>query len=1124
MSLADRCQHAFSSKIRSRGDAYFRNGAVRFDLASQVGVRGTVSGSDVEPYDVLVSWAEPEVGVVTSCTCVYYEDGDFCKHVWAAILAADAQGLTAAVASGRGRLQLIHRWDIEDGLVEDDWGVDDDDHGPPLVLQRASPAPSWQTELMKIALHSPPPTPRREALAAASDSRPAEIRYVLDVADSLRAGAVVINLFRRTQKKNGIWGPFKSFKVQRGKLDEFPAEERRLLALLLGAYSGVPWNSTYYASEPLHRQFQQSASQVELTAELRDALLPELCATGSMHWILGREQPPEESRPLAWDDGPPWQFRLLVGEQSSKAKGWRVRGELVRGGSREPLESPVLLLSDGLVVFTDRIAKFEPPADWRWLHLLRAHGELAVPPADRAPLLAELWSSGLAETAELPAQLRMEEEATPPRGVFRIFPAPDAAKFPRYHKQDRLYAEFAFDYAGQRVDPDSAATAIVDAAANRVFRRDEAAEQALIERLVGLRIGPKRRLHYYEAPGNVEFPVKQFSTIVEHLAAADWHVEAEGKAIRRPGEFHAIVSSGVDWFDLEASLNFDGVSASLPQLLDALKRKDRFITLDDGTQGMLPDEWLARYAPLVDLAAVEGDRLRFRPSQALLLDALLAARQDDLCLQVDRQFTRLRDRLRSFEGIKPRTAPPAFRGELRHYQQEGLGWFAFLAEFGLGGCLADDMGLGKTVQVLAWLATRRRGRKRGEPSRPSLVVAPKSVVFNWQNEAERFAPKLKVVNYTGTVRRELDGQLADADLIVTSYGTLRNDIDSLKEINFDYAILDEAQTIKNEQSVSAKACRLLQADHRLALTGTPVENHLGDLWSIFEFLNPGMLGRSSALQSFVRSNGEDADALESLRRGVAPFILRRTKEQVLSELPKKTEQTLQVHLLPADRKRYNELRDHYRASLLKKVASGGMNSARMHVLEALLRLRQAACHPGLIDPKLVEKPSAKIDALLEQVAEVAAEGHKALVFSQFTSLLAIVRPHLAARGLAYEYLDGRTRNRQERIERFQADPECPLFLISLKAGGTGLNLTAADYVFLLDPWWNPAVEAQAIDRAHRIGQHRPVFAYRLVARDTVEEKIIELQKKKRSLADAIITGDKGVLSGLTADDLQALLG
>jgi SNF2 family DNA or RNA helicase len=283
-----------------------------------------------------------------------------------------------------------------------------------------------------------------------------------------------------------------------------------------------------------------------------------------------------------------------------------------------------------------------------------------------------------------------------------------------------------------------------------------------------------------------------------------------------------------------------------------------------------------------------------------------------------------------------------------------------------------------------------------------------------------------------------------------------------------------------------------------------------------------MLGRANSLRSFTNGNG-DGVSLEPLRRALAPFILRRTKEKVLKDLPEKSEQTLNVELLPADRKRYNELRDYYRDSLVNRATKSGMNAVRMHVLEALLRLRQVACHSGLVDKRLVDKPSAKLEILLENVAEIVEEGHKALVFSQFTSLLAIVKSALEKRQLHYEYLDGRTRNRQERIDRFQSDPNCSLFLISLKAGGTGLNLTAADYVFLMDPWWNPAVERQAIDRVHRIGQQRPVFAYRLVTGNTVEEKIVDLQDKKRELADAIISGDKRLMAGLTLEDLQLLL-
>jgi SNF2 family DNA or RNA helicase len=295
------------------------------------------------------------------------------------------------------------------------------------------------------------------------------------------------------------------------------------------------------------------------------------------------------------------------------------------------------------------------------------------------------------------------------------------------------------------------------------------------------------------------------------------------------------------------------------------------------------------------------------------------------------------------------------------------------------------------------------------------------------------------------------------------------------------------------------------------------------LWSLFEFLNPGMLGSSTAFQSLSRATTGDAESLAMLRRGLAPFILRRTKEQVLKELPEKTEQTLFCELAGKQRTKYNELRDYYRAALSKQIEQTGLAKSKIHVLEALLRLRQAACHIGLLDKQRCDDSSAKLDALMEQLAEVIDEGHKALVFSQFTSLLAIVRRRLDAEKIVYEYLDGQTRDRQQRVARFQTDPACPLFLISLKAGGHGLNLTAADYVFILDPWWNPAVEAQAIDRTHRIGQTRRVFAYRLIARDTVEEKILELQKTKRDLAEAIVSADGNLMRNLTADDLQMLL-
>jgi SNF2 family DNA or RNA helicase len=523
----------------------------------------------------------------------------------------------------------------------------------------------------------------------------------------------------------------------------------------------------------------------------------------------------------------------------------------------------------------------------------------------------------------------------------------------------------------------------------------------------------------------------------------------------------------------------------------------------------------------LDLIAGTGEiskkEVRFGKSQVFLLDALLADQPE---VAWDETSDKLRKELREFSGAKPVNEPEGFRGELRQYQREGMGWFNFLERFGFGGCLADDMGLGKTIQVLALLEARRKSDKG-----PSLVVAPSSVVANWVAESNRFVPDLSAVDHTGSKRSKTESEFGSADLFVTSYATLRRDIVWLRNIDFDYVILDEAQAIKNANTATAKAARLLKGTHRLALSGTPIENHLGELWSLFEFLNPGMLGRGTAFERALSKGGLDLeDQMQNLIcNAIRPFIMRRTKEQVAKELPEKHEETVFCELPSTQRKKYNELRDYYRQQLSKKIETNGLKKSKIIVLEALLRLRQMACHPGLINNGNSSKSSGKMDLLMEQVEDIVAEGHKALVFSQFTKMLGLVRRRLDARKMTYEYLDGRTRKRDEHVNRFQTDPSCPLFLISLKAGGTGLNLTAADYVILLDPWWNPAVETQAIDRTHRIGQTRKVFAYRIVAKDTVEERILELQARKRKLADSIIRADENLLRSLTRKDLELLL-
>ena len=596
-------------------------------------------------------------------------------------------------------------------------------------------------------------------------------------------------------------------------------------------------------------------------------------------------------------------------------------------------------------------------------------------------------------------------------------------------------------------------------------------------------------------------------------------MEAEGKLYRQAGRFDLSVTSGVDWFDLHAEVDFDGVSATLPELLRALRRGDNMIVLGDGTFGMLPEEWIERYGMLGDMGTVEGERIRFRPAQVGLLDALLAAEPQ---VSVDALFAKARDELNRFAGVDPMKAPARFRGRLRPYQEAGLGWLSFLRRFGFGG-----------ASPTTWASARRSRSWRcwpdGPASRagPSIVVVPKSLVWNWQQEAARFAPDLRLVAHVGPERatnaQTLRRKLQKADFLVTTYGLLRKDVAFLREIEMDYVILDEAQAIKNADSESAKAARLLRGRHKLALSGTPIENHLGELWSLIEFLNPGMLGTARAFAHTAGAKRPEPQTLALLSRALRPFILRRTKEEVAPELPKKHEETILCEMEPEQRTLYDELRAHYRGSLLGKIAAEGLGKAKLQVLEALLRLRQAACHPGLIDEKRRDESSGKMDVLLARLDEVRREGHKALVFSQFTSFLALVRARLDAAGIPYEYLDGQTRDRQARVTRFQTDDACPLFLISLKAGGLGLNLTAADYVFILDPWWNPAVEAQAVDRAHRIGQKKRVFVYRLLCRDTVEEKVAALQQTKRDLTASIINADASLLRQLDRETLELLL-
>lgn len=632
--------------------------------------------------------------------------------------------------------------------------------------------------------------------------------------------------------------------------------------------------------------------------------------------------------------------------------------------------------------------------------------------------------------------------------------------------------------------------------------RDEAAENALLARLrkeLGLSPGHRER-----------FSGEAAIHIASRLDSIGASVSGDGhRAFRLGAPLEAALEMQGDGFALRFAQprgtaeygNDPGQEAAPDAVLRAWRRGESLVPLDGGGYAPLPTDWLERYGPILqDLVAARSPDGAV--PTALLPDlARLAA---TLEAPPPPGFARLAGLLEGFEGLPEPELPEDLQADLRAYQREGIRWLQFLGNAGLGGLLADDMGLGKTLQALCAM----RGR--------SLVVAPTSLMGSWQDEIRRFRPTLRAAVYHGP-GRQLD---PEADITLTTYAILRLDLERLREVQWNTLVLDEAQAIKNPTSQVAQAAYQLGADQRITLTGTPVENRLDELWSQLHFLNPGLLGgRSDFDERYAKPIGAgDDECAAHLRERIRPFVLRRRKREVAPELPPRTELVLHCSLSEQERTIYDAIRAATQAEVLDQLQTGG---GVMAALEALLRLRQACCHPMLL-PGQETDISAKLDLLVDRLETAASEGHRALVFSQWTSLLDLAEPRLREAGLGFVRLDGSTRDRGAVVAQFQAEDGPPVFLISLRAGGTGLNLTAADHVFLLDPWWNPAVEDQAADRAHRIGQERPVLIHRMVAADTVEERILVLQERKRALADAALEGN-GSATSITREELMDLL-
>jgi len=582
------------------------------------------------------------------------------------------------------------------------------------------------------------------------------------------------------------------------------------------------------------------------------------------------------------------------------------------------------------------------------------------------------------------------------------------------------------------------------------------------------------------------------------------------------------VSSGIDWFDMEADIRYGDQTASLKDVQKALIRKEKFVRLNDGSLGVMPNEWLNKYASLFKMSTIKGSTLQVSKLHFSLIDDLYEQiDEEDVKAELDDK----RQKLKSFTHIQKIPLPKNVSATLRPYQTEGYNWFNFLNDFRWGGCLADDMGLGKTLQVLTFLQALK---EKNGPS-TNLVVVPTSLIFNWEAEIEKFCNDLTVYRHHGSTRL---GQhqcdiFNDYDVVITSYGTLSSDIEMFTKFTFNYVVLDESQAIKNPTTKRYKAVRLIKAHNRLALTGTPIENNTFDLYAQLNFLNPGILGSMEFFKKEfanpIDKHGSEEKAKE-LRKIVYPFLLRRTKEMVADDLPEKTEMVLYCEMSAKQRHVYDTFKEVYRQKIMKHIEEDGMSKSGMYILEGLMKLRQICDSPALLkDAEDYGTDSVKLNEIEKHITEKTGN-HKILVFSQFLGMLAMIREKIEAQGIDFEYLDGSAspKARQASVNRFQNEKNCRVFLISLKAGGLGLNLTAADYVFLIDPWWNPAVEQQAIDRSHRIGQKNHVFAYKMICTNSVEEKILKLQDKKKAIAEDIVSTEKSFLKSLSEKDVAYL--
>jgi SNF2 family DNA or RNA helicase len=1089
----------YNSKLQ--GEKYHESGKVKIKYINSEITVASIRG--VSLYTTTLEWTPSSLGeteLVSSCSCPAYKNyHEPCKHIWAIMRSVEDSN-----SSNDTFLEALSDHELENDIYI--MTHSESDSFGHLSLS------SYQNRLLK-AIKTPSVQEIKTSEVWRKDLATLQ-RYIADANEEVNESkenfkTSQVNIWYELEPYSGIqiYSNFNFINITFYETSKL--KDGRFGKLKKRSFNDLTINQSKYAKDAkylnllkghLVYDYGKHASEASIPSSLGKLALKELLASRRLFTYSSDNETGSDITPLSMGHGV-FSFSANISKDNEN---W-ILGGIFKNQSIE-LDSQEILLSTDLsfLVYDHMIY----PTD---LGKLRTHceyliglGDIVIP-LDKKDDLKKIIKNTLGlEQTLLDQDFGIEKKVL--KGNPKIELVIDE------RKETKILAQLTFLYDGESHTPLSKKDIFNDSGINDLFYlKDKKFEKHIIQFLED-----SKEVFSIEHLDTFTFNIdpKELNLFVSRANNLSIEIRTQGYQVKHYHSTKNRIKSNNDWFELDGHIHFDkDDKISIPDIIKKKSLDNNFILLGDGTIGIKPTVWLNKMNKLAELGVKVENRFKFNRAQSIILDLLL----EETEVTRDNKFISTVNSLKSFKGVEKTSISKRFNGELRHYQKSGIDWLNFLHQFQIGGCLADDMGLGKTIQVLAQLQ-KIKYTKDEYCKGQHLIVVPKSLVYNWQAEAQKFTPDLKVLIYEGTSRKSLIKKFANFDLIIMTYAVMRKDIQELKDFQFSYSVLDEAQYIKNTTTLVAKAAYLINSKYKLALTGTPVENHIGELFSIFRYLIPSILPKGYS-SGKIKSNEE---SMKIILRGLMPFILRRSKSEVLPELPEKVESVLYCEFEKKQAEVYLEMKNFYQKSLTQKINEESINKSKIQILEALLRMRQVACHPGLVNKDYLLNDSSKIITLMENVESLIERGEKVLVFSQFTSFLSIIKNEFDKRKIGYAYLDGKTTKREQVVNSFKEDESKKVFLISLKAGGVGLNLTQASYCFLIDPWWNPAVESQAIDRIHRIGQSKKVFAYRLITKGSIEEKILKLQQNKRAVSDNILATDESLLKQMSTEDLQFL--